>query len=128
MGRKNSKKKKKEHTTHAQTVKGILDITRSGMGFVSVENLPEDVIVRPGDFNTALHGDTVRVKIKEERKSGRRMQGIVTEILRRKQTEFLGKMQMNDARPDDPVGRGFGFFIAETVDAQQVKYSCTGLG
>jgi ribonuclease R len=105
MGRKNSKKKKKEHTTHAQTVKGILDITRSGMGFVSVENLPEDVIVRPGDFNTALHGDTVRVKIKEERKRGRRMQGIVTEILRRKQTEFLGKMQMND---------GFGFFIGET--------------
>ena len=122
MGRKNSKKKKKEHTTHAQTVKGILDITRSGMGFVSVENLPEDVIVRPGDFNTALHGDTVRVKIKEERKRGRRMQGFVTEILRRKQTEFLGRMQMNDARPsaragtdgDDPVGRGFGFFIAET--------------
>src|SRR5205814_2048076 len=44
MGRKNSKKKKKEHTIHAQIVKGVLDITRSGMGFVSVENLPEDVI------------------------------------------------------------------------------------
>ena len=89
---------------HEQTVKGILDVTRSGMGFVTTENLPEDVIVRPGDFNTALHGDTVRVKIKHEKK-GRRMQGEVTEVLHRKQTEFIGKMQMND---------GFGFFIAET--------------
>jgi ribonuclease R len=105
MGRKNSKKRKKDqHRVHEQTVKGVLDITRSGMGFVTVENLPEDVIVRPGNFNTALHGDTVRVKIKHEKK-GRRMQGDVTEVLRRKQTEFVGRLEMND---------GFGFFIAET--------------
>jgi ribonuclease R len=105
MGRKNSKKiKNDQHQVHEQTVKGVLDITRSGMGFVTVENLPEDVIVRPGNFNTALHGDTVRVKIKHEKK-GRRMQGHVTEVLRRKQTEFVGKLEMND---------GFGFFIAET--------------
>ncbi len=106
MGRKNSKKKKKEsYFEHGQILKGVLDISRSGMGFVMVENLPVDVIVRPGDFNTALHGDTVRVKIKEEKKGGKRMQGVVTEVLRRKQTEFMGKIQMNE---------GFGFFIAET--------------
>src|SRR5215831_18781153 len=105
MGRKNSKKKKKERQrVHEHTVKGVLDITRSGMGFVTVENLPVDVIIRPGDFNMALHGDSVRVKIKQE-KGGRRMQGEVTEVLRRKQTEFIGRMQMNE---------GFAFFIAET--------------
>ncbi|MFI5188544.1 MAG: ribonuclease R family protein, partial [Chitinophagales bacterium] len=105
MDRKNSKKRKKEtHIIHEQTVKGVLDITRSGMGFVTVENLPVDVIVRPGDFNTALHGDAVRVKIRQEKK-GKRMQGQVTEVLRRKQTEFIGRMQMNE---------GFGFFMAET--------------
>ena len=105
MGRKNSKKKKKEkNNVHQQTVKGVLDITRSGMGFVAVEDLPVDVIVRPGDFNTALHGDTVRVKINQG-KRGKRLQGEVAEVLQRKQTEFMGKMQMND---------GFGFFIAET--------------
>ena len=104
MGRKNSKKRKKEkHLPHDETLKGVLDVTRSGMGFVIVENTPADILVRPNDFNTALHGDTVLVKIREEKK-GRRMQGIVTEVLRRKQTEFMGKMQMND---------GFGFFIAE---------------
>src|SRR5204862_4935782 len=66
---------------------------------------PVDVIVRPGDFNTALHGDTVRVSIKEDKKGGKRMQGVISEVLRRKQTEFMGKMEMND---------GFAFFIAET--------------
>jgi ribonuclease R len=129
MGRKNSKKKKKERNfEHEQTLKGVLDISRSGMGFVTVEKLPVDILVRPGDFNTALHGDTVLVKIKEDtsgrqgKKGGKRMQGVVTEVLRRKQTEFMGKMQINDTRPsarasmdgNDPVGRGFGFFIAET--------------
>ncbi|HMG66874.1 MAG TPA: ribonuclease R [Chitinophagaceae bacterium] len=115
MGRKNSKKRKKEkHTVQGQTAKGVLDITRSGMGFVAVENFPVDVIVRPGDFNTALHGDTVRVKIKEEKKGGKRMQGEITEVLRRKQTEFIGKMQVKEVRPDDPAAKGFGFFIAET--------------
>ena len=114
MGRKNSKKKKKERFhSHAEAFKGVLDISRSGMGFVIVDNLPVDVIVRPGDFNTALHGDTVRVTIKDDKK-GRRMQGVISEVLRRKQTEFMGKIEMNNARADDPGGRGFGFFIAET--------------
>ncbi|HEY2721669.1 MAG TPA: VacB/RNase II family 3'-5' exoribonuclease, partial [Chitinophagaceae bacterium] len=105
MGRKNSKKRKKEKTSvHEQSVKGVLDITRSGMGFVTVENLPVDVIVKPGDFNTALHGDTVRVKIKQEKK-GKRLQGEVSEVISRKQTEFIGRIEMSD---------GFAFFIVET--------------
>jgi ribonuclease R len=109
MGRKNSKKKKEKekerYFKHEQSLKGVLDVSRSGMGFVMVENLPVDVLVRPGDFNTALHGDTVSVKIKEQKKNGRRLQGEVIDVLHRKQTEFMGKMQMNDS---------FGFFIAET--------------
>jgi ribonuclease R len=105
MGRKNSKKKKKERYQRVEEeFKGVLDISRSGMGFVIVDNLPVDVIVRPGDFNTALHGDSVRVSIKDDKKGGR-MQGVISQVLRRKQTEFMGKMEMND---------GFAFFIAET--------------
>jgi ribonuclease R len=56
-------------------LKGVLDITRSGMGFVIVEILKRIVLIRPEDFNTALHGDIVRVKIKND--GGRRMQGVV---------------------------------------------------
>lgn len=113
MGRKNSKKKKNEkrseksekRSTQGQTLKGVLDITRSGMGFVIVENMEADVLVRPSDFNTALNGDTVRIKIKENARGGKRIQGTVVEVLQRKQTEFIGRFEMND---------GFAFFIAET--------------
>jgi ribonuclease R len=103
MGRKNSKKQKiKSRPLAGKLLKGVLDITRSGMGFVIVENSETDVLIRPEDFNTALHGDTVRVKIKNE--GGRRMQGIVDEVLQRKRTEFIGHLEMN---------KSFAFFIAE---------------
>ncbi len=81
----------------------MLDITRSGMGFVKVEGMEVDIIIRPSDFNTALHGDTVSIGIKEMKSEGRRMQGIVKEVLQRKRTEFIGHLQMN---------KGFAFFIA----------------
>ncbi|MFZ1858495.1 MAG: ribonuclease R, partial [Chitinophagaceae bacterium] len=107
MGRKNAKKKKqreKPRQSSGKVLKGKLDITRSGMGFVTIEGMDVDIIIRPADFNTALHGDTVRVAIKEMKSSGRRMQGIVKEVLIRKRTEFIGHLQMN---------KGFAFFIAE---------------
>ena len=37
-------------------------------------------------------------------KGGKRMQGTVVEVLERKQTEFVGKLEMN---------KGFAFFVAE---------------
>jgi ribonuclease R len=107
MGRKNSKKrvqKEKRKQPHGQVLKGTLEITRSGMGFVTVEGLETDVMIRPGDFNTALHGDKVIVAIKEIKSHGRRMQGVVKEVLVRKRTEFMGRLDMN---------KGFGFFIAD---------------
>lgn len=103
MGRKNSQKKKqKQSTQSSRIVKGTLDITRSGMGFVIVPDIETDVLIRPNDFNTALHGDTVKIKIKPG--GGRRMQGEVVEVLERKRTEFIGRLEMN---------KGFAFFVAE---------------
>lgn len=103
MGRKNSKKKKQRQKSYTpQTLKGVLDITRSGMGFVIVPDTETDILIRPGDFNTALHGDTVRVKLKSG--SGRRLQGIVEDVVQRKRTEFIGHLEMN---------KGFAFFVAE---------------
>ena len=106
MGRKNSKKKTGTKQRHSgeRILKGTLDITRSGMGFVTVEGMDVDVLIRPADFNTALHGDTVRVTIKEVRSDGKRMQGVVKDVLVRKRTEFIGHLQMN---------KGFAFFVAE---------------
>ena len=106
MSRKQAKKKKKKGTSSQNTLKGVLDITRSGIGYVIVENLPNDILVRPNDFNTALHGDTVRVQVfgGAAKKSGRQ-QGAVVDVLQRKQTEFLGKIE---------IGKSAAFFTADT--------------
>lgn len=108
MGRKNSKKQKQRRPVAppaSQSLKGILELTRSGMGYVTVEGLDVDIMIRPADLNTALHGDTVRVAIKERRATGKRMQGVVKDVLKRKRTDFIGEIE---------VGKGFAFFIAET--------------
>ncbi len=107
MGRKNSKKKKnkeKQRQSSGRVLKGTLDITRSGMGFVTIEGMDIDILIRPSDFNTAMHGDTVSVSVKEIRSSGKRMQGVVREVLKRKRTEFIGSLQLN---------KGFAFFVSE---------------
>ena len=104
MGRTNKKRSGKKKEQQGTDYRGRIEITRSGMGFVVVEGLETDVLVRPNDFNTAMHGDTVRVKVSAER-SGKRMQGIISQVLERKQLEFVGNLQMN---------KGFAFFVADS--------------
>jgi len=72
MGKRNASKKKQKNSDTVKSLKGKLDITRSGMGFVIVPEQETDVLIRPSDFNTAMHGDIVKVKIKNG--FGRRMQ------------------------------------------------------
>src|SRR4051812_5907930 len=113
MGRKDSKKRSKDRKASTERiVKGVLDITRSGMGFVISPETEVDIMVRPGDFNTAFHGDTVMVQIGNYATGKKRMQGIIASVVHRKRTEFIGRIEMNKARPDDATGRGFAFFIA----------------
>ena len=102
-GKKQFKGSKHQTGAKARVATGTLDITRSGMGFVIVQGQDNDIMVRPADFNTALHGDTVRVMIKGDFKRGRQ-QGEVMEVLKRRQVEFPGKLQINN---------NFAFFIAD---------------
>lgn len=107
MGRKNNKdkKKKKRVQSSPELVKGKLEITRSGMGYVVSEQTDRDVIVKRGDFNTALHGDTVKVKITRENPVSGRKEGVIEEVVERRQTEFIGQLQLST---------NFAFFIADS--------------
>ncbi len=101
MGKgKNTAQKK---SSQVKTLKGKLDISRSGMGYVIVEGLEKDVLVKPNDFGKAFHGDTVQVKVSSDNGRGRRMEGKVTEVLQRKQVEFIGNVEVN---------RHVAFFVA----------------
>ncbi|MDQ6845496.1 MAG: RNB domain-containing ribonuclease, partial [Bacteroidota bacterium] len=88
---------------HPPLVKGVLEITRSGIGYVVVEGREKDVLVRPNDFNKAMDGDAVQVKIKES--NGRRIEGVIQEVTERKQTEFIGAIEVSD---------NFAFFKPES--------------
>lgn len=100
MKRSMSKKSNKQKST--PVIKGILDITRSGIGYVITEGRDTDVLVKPNDFNKAFDGDTVRVRLKPS--GGRRIEGVVEEIVERKQVEFIGTIEVREnfafVRPD----------------------------
>ncbi len=98
-----SKKKGKDFKNKTKFIKGKLDITRSGIGYVIVEGVEKDIFIRPHDFGKALHGDTVRISIKEH--NGKRPEGRVEEVLERKQTEFIGNIEVNE---------NFAFFTPDT--------------
>ncbi len=104
---KKKKNKKTHHTTkqHIQAINGLLEITRSGIGYVVIADGSGDVLVRPGDFNTALHGDTVRVRIIKENLSTKKKEGKIIEVVQRKQKEFVGHLQLST---------NFAFFIPDT--------------
>ncbi len=95
-----SGKRKSASGTH----RGQIEITRSGMGYVTVTDMEKDIIVRPQHFNTALHGDKVEVEITKSGGSGR-LEGMVTKIVERKQTEFIGHIS---------IQKNHTFFIPET--------------
>ncbi|HEY4209691.1 MAG TPA: ribonuclease R, partial [Puia sp.] len=99
------KKKKKDGASSSHLLTGRLDVTRSGMGFVIIEGREQDILIRPSDFNTALHGDTVRVQVLGNPGRAGRQQGEVVEVVLRKQMEFLGHVELSQS---------FAFFIAET--------------
>jgi ribonuclease R len=78
--------------------KGKLDITRSGMGYVMTDDEGEDVLVRPADFNRAFNGDTVRVNVTRPALRGKKREGVVVDVLHRKQLDFVGRLRGHAGR------------------------------
>lgn len=74
--------------------KGKLEVTRSGMGFVIVEGLERDILVKKENLGTGLNGDEVRVAVTRSSKNGRQ-EGTVKEVLHRKQSEFNGRLEVH---------------------------------
>ena len=105
MNKKKNIKQQSFKSPQHNTLRGTLDVTRSGIGYVVIANSNGDVLVRQGDFNTALHGDTVLVKVVKENLNSGRKEGKILEVLSRKQTEFIGHLQLST---------NFAFFVPST--------------
>lgn len=76
--------------------------TERGFGFVDIPDFEKDVFIAPGDTNTALNGDTVRIEIKKEAEpwKDRSAEGKITEVVERGVSTVVGEFQ---AYSDDEV-------------------------
>ena len=102
---KKKKSKSKHQSSQAYILKGVLDIARNGLGYVVIADGSGDILVRPGNFYNALHGDTVRVKVFKENIGTGKKEGKITEVVSRRQTEFIGTIQLST---------NYAFFIPDT--------------
>lgn len=90
--------------SNATSYQGVLEITRSGMGFVVVADLERDIMIRPSDLSNALNGDEVHVLVTKEAAGNGRLQGKITGVAKRKQTDFTGTLQLK---------KNYGFFVPD---------------
>lgn len=91
---------------------GVVDMTKSHDAYIVVEGVEDDIHVSRKNLNQALHKDTVKVSAL---RSGRRKEGIVTEVIERHRTTFIGTVDKKKhcfIRPND-ISMYVDFFIPE---------------
>jgi ribonuclease R len=87
-------------------VEGRIEITMRGAGFVITDDEQADIYIPPNQVGQALSGDRVRVRIMKTQKS--RMEGVVTEVLERERTQFVGTIEMHEK---------FAFLVPDNLKA-----------
>ena len=96
MAQKKIKKKKKQEENSKDLLTGRLEIVRSGMGFVVVEGLERDIMIKADKMGLALDGDEVKVEITRTSHKNGRQEGIIREVVRRRQQEFSGRLEVKE--------------------------------
>jgi ribonuclease R len=74
-------------------VTGRVDMARSGAAYIIVDGLDDDIYISPKNLNTAMHRDIVKVEV-PKRKSRKKIEGKIVEILSRSLTHVLGKLRV----------------------------------
>ena len=73
-------------------LEGTIEITKSGNGYVIVDQLNEDIFVHRKHIPHLLNGDLVEVSIISSKKS-RRLEGIINNVIRRNTSLISGKLE-----------------------------------
>ncbi|MDO8492388.1 MAG: ribonuclease R, partial [bacterium] len=113
--------KKQGDRQPVKTLEGIISITSKKTGFVSVENVEEDIMITDENLGCALHRDTVKIEVLKERLYGRKT-GKVVEVLARRQTQFVGVVEKENGEifviPDNSKIH-VDFRLSEMKDAKE---------
>ena len=74
-------------------VEGKLDVTSHGDGYVIVEGRDQDIKISRSNMNTALDGDTVKVKLTGYHRKSNKPMGKITDVVKRARTVFVGTLK-----------------------------------
>jgi len=85
---------------------GILDLASKGNGYIISDDFEEDVFIASNNINKALDGDEVEFYAYKRRKRGK-IEGEITNILKRAKTEYVGTIQIQQ-------NRNFAFVVADS--------------
>ena len=92
---KSSKKKSKSPDAGRHIYTGKLEVTRGGMGFVTVDGLDKDIMIERDNMHNAFNGDEVKVEVMGYFDNNRRVKGTIVDVVRRKQSEFSGRVEVH---------------------------------
>ncbi len=84
---------------------GRVDMTSSGAAYVISDDIEDDVYIPQNSVKNILDGDKVKVYLLA-RKRNKKPQGEIVEIIERKRTEFVGRLELTP-------GKGFGFVVTD---------------
>ena len=72
---------------------GILDLAAKGNGYIICDDFEEDVFIASNNINKALNGDEVEFYAFKRKKRGK-VEGEITNIIKRAKSEYVGVIQM----------------------------------
>lgn len=81
--------------TKSDYYEGIIDMTTRKTGYFVSPEFEDDIFIPFNNLNKALHGDTIKVYV-YNRRSNRRPEAEVIEIVKRKKTEFVGIIDIKE--------------------------------
>ncbi|WP_282071878.1 ribonuclease R [Polaribacter atrinae] len=84
---------------------GTLDVTSTGNGYFVTDDYEDDIFIPNINLGKGLHNDTVKAYV-YKRRSGKKYEADVVEIIERSKTEFVGVLQKSKTK-------NFGFVVPD---------------
>ena len=91
----------------AEYYTGILDLSSRGSGYIICDDFEDDVFIASNNINKALNGDEVEFYAYKRRKRGK-VEGEITNIIKRAKTEYVGTIQIQDKK-------NYAFVVADST-------------
>lgn len=97
-------RKSKYRLSEEKVLEGVYRKNTKGFGFVKIENEEEEIYISKENSMNALNGDTVFIKILEEKEQGKSAEGKIIKIKKHEKNTVVGTFQNN---------KNFGFVVPD---------------